>query len=975
MKKTEKTPIVNKIKRFSVVYLILFTIGVSPTFAKKINSLKTVNIKNVAFSINGTIKDASTNEPIVGASVLLKGTSKGTVTDANGRFNLSIDDSEKNGKLVISSVGFDSQELAINGQTTINISLTENISALSEVVISASRKAEKVQDAPASVSIINSKTLQAASSAIDPIRELANVAGVQIQQQSASTINIEMRGASSLFSTSVFPILDYRSLVAPGIGAFKSDAAGLNSIDLDKIEVVRGPGSALYGPGVTAGVVHFISKSPIDHPGTTVELIGGQLSTFGASIRHALASKNKKVGFKINAHHKKGNEFTLDPNNADDAKQIKLFQKQAISPIINAAGVIAADQSAAPVILTQAQLDPDGDGNMMANNWANTTVNGTLELRPQSDTKVVLSGGYNQAHSVFYNSQGEGLVQGKEFWTQARVQKKGLFAQMFYVNNDGGKGDKPTLLYQTGNISSIARQQLEGQLQYNFNLQKLLNSNYTVGYDFRKAMSNSGNRVYGRNENNDDYTMSGVYGQGKFELAKKVDLVLAGRYDNFNFLDKGAFSPRAALVYKATPNQTFRASFNRAFAPPSAITLFLDFPVATPVPGLFDIWIRGNKEAQTFSANPMIDLTAPGMPDLPYGIPGLPLAIPYGAVTPAILQGLGAAMPADLFGLVKSILTNPANAPKGITGTFTGYNLFTGKPLAPINNPKGTLQEDNTFEIGYKSTFNKKFSVSLDVYRISTKGFTNVTAISPTINYTDTNLSANLSKEVTATVTAELQKAFIAGGMPADIAAATAAQVGGAVGSAYGQGGAVFATQVAPLGAIFGTVETQDAPVDGLTHVVAGNRTYGKTSYWGSDLSLGYQASSNLGLFFNYSMVNKNVFTEADLGEAAGSGLTASLNIPKSKFRLGAIYAPALGWRGNLTFQHDDSFMANFGQYSGATDKKNLIDAGVGYKLQSGLSLDLTCTNLFDNKYRAFPNMPQIGRRAIAKLTYTFGGK
>ena len=208
--------------------------------------------------------------------------------------------------------------------------------------------------------------------------------------------------------------------------------------------------------------------------------------------------------------------------------------------------------------------------------------------------------------------------------------------------------------------------------------------------------------------------------------------------------------------------------------------------------------------------------------------------------------------------------------------------------------------------------------------------------------------------------------------MPAADAAAAAAQIGTAVGGAYTQGGTAFSTQIAPLSPIFGAVQTSGVPTDGMVHTAAGFRTYGKTTYWGSDLSLGYQVNSNLGLFFNYSMVNKSEFTEEDLGEAPGSGLTASLNIPKNKFRLGAIYAPAMGWRGNVSFQHDDSFMANFGQYSGATDKKNLVDIGVGYKLQSGLSIDLTCTNLFDSKYRTFPNMPQIGRRAIAKLTYTF---
>jgi len=960
--------------RFTVVQMIFLTLVLSLCYANHAPEKERVVGQLPIFTINGTVKDGATQELIVGATVLLKGTSKGTVTDDKGNFKLAIDDKDKNGTLVFSFVGYENQEVAINGRATIGIAMKAG-GNLEELVVSASRKAEKVQDAPASVSVISSKTLQAASSAIDPIRELANVAGVQIQQQSAATMTISMRGASDVFFTSVFPILDYRSLVAPGLGAFKSDAAGINSIDLERIEVVRGPGSALYGPGVTAGVVHFMTKSPIANPGTTVEVMGGELNTFGVSIRHAMVSKDKKIGFKINAHYKRGDEFTLDPNNPDDAKQIALFKKQILDPIVNASGYIAADQTNAPVVLTQQQLNPSGDGNMMAHQWWNTAVNGTFEYRPVEDTKMVLAGGYNQSSSVFYNAQGEGLVQGKEYWTQARVQKGGLFAQLFYVNNDGGGKDNPTFLYQTGYVSSIARQQLEGQVQYNFEAPRLLNSDFTVGLDYRKAFTNSGGLVYGRNENIDAYSMSGAYGQGKFKIANQVDLVVAGRYDRFNFLDQGAFSPRAALVFKATPSQTFRVSFNRAFAPPSAITLFTDFPIAAPVPGLFDLWLRGNNTAQTFAATPMISLTAPGFPQLPYGIPGLPLAIPYGAVTPAILTALSGAMPPDLFKLVQSILTNPANAPTGTTGTFTGYNIFTGQPLSPVNNPSASLQEDNTLEIGYKGTFQNKFTVSLDIYRINTKGFSSVTAISPTIKYTDTGLATNLGAAVKATVTTQMQAALIASGMSPAAAAATATQIGTAVGGAYTQGGTAFAAQIAPLSPIFGAVETNGVPQDGMVHDAIGFRTYGQTVYWGADLSLGYQANSDLNFFFNYSTVSKNAFTEADLGEAPGSGLTASLNIPKSKFRLGAIYAPAMGWRGNLSFQHDDSFVADFGQYSGLTGEKNLVDAGVGYKLQSGLSLDLTCTNLLDRKYRAFVNMPQIGRRAIAKLTYTFGEK
>ena len=112
--------------------------------------------------------------------------------------------------------------------------------------------------------------------------------------------------------------------------------------------------------------------------------------------------------------------------------------------------------------------------------YENYSFGGHLEFRPQDDLSVTLSGGYNGASAVFYNDLGEGLAQSTEIWTQARVQKGGLFAQLFYVDNDGGSDSKPTFLYQTGNNAGVARKQLEGQVQYNFQTPSLLNADWTI---------------------------------------------------------------------------------------------------------------------------------------------------------------------------------------------------------------------------------------------------------------------------------------------------------------------------------------------------------------------------------------------------------------------------------------------------------------------------------------------------------------
>ncbi|RMG85300.1 MAG: TonB-dependent receptor, partial [Bacteroidetes bacterium] len=330
-------------------------------------------------TVSGTVTDEN-GEPLIGASVVVEGTTDGTTSDIDGTFTLRTNQTPPF-NVVVSYTGYTAQTVSVTGDTRdLNVALAEGVTIGADIVISASRKREKVQEAPASISVLTARKLSTSANATDPTRNLVNLAGVQIQQQSAVRINISMRGSAGLFGTGVFPIMDYRSLVGPGIGTFQSDQAGISNIDLERIEVVRGPGSALYGPGVTQGVVHFITKSPIDRPGTTVELMGGELATFGVGVRHA-TKVSDKFGFKINAQYRRGDEFTLDPNDPDDAAQIAKFTTTGVFQPAIKDGVV--DVTLPPEqLLTFEQLDEDGDGNPMQKDWFNTSINTTLEFRP-----------------------------------------------------------------------------------------------------------------------------------------------------------------------------------------------------------------------------------------------------------------------------------------------------------------------------------------------------------------------------------------------------------------------------------------------------------------------------------------------------------------------------------------------------------------------------------------------------------------
>jgi len=922
-------------------------------------------------TISGTVVDES-GESLIGANVIVQGTTDGTITDFDGGFSLNTSQSFPL-TLLISFTGYNTQELSVEGPTSnMSIVLSEGVLIGEDVVISASRRREKIQEAPASISVISARKMEASPND-NPVRNLISTPGVTIQQQSASVINIQLRGDGGIFGSASFPILDYRSLSGPGLGTFDALNSPLNNIDIERIEIVRGPGSALYGPDVTSGVVHFISKSAIDQPGTTVELIGGELNTIGGSIRHA-TKVSDKFGFKINGVLKRGDEFTLDPNDPEDAIQIGKFSNTISSPgIVN--GIV--DRSAqSTLLLSESDLDPDGDGNMMQDDWQQMVLNATLEFRPADDLSINLSGGTNSASHVFYNSQGEGLSQATEVWTQARFQKGGLFGQVFWLHNDGGPDDKPTFLYQTGNTTRVERTQLEAQLQYNWDMPSFLNSNWTAGSDFRQSKANTYNQVYGRNEDDDDYGIIGGYLQGKLALGDKLDLVVAGRLDKFNFLDETAFQPRAVLVYKPSPRHTIRGGFNRAVGAPSQLIANIDFPVSS-IPGM-DIWLLGNKNAQTFD-NTTIRLNAlAGGVDIPVGTPGLPNAVTYGAVNQGVLSqlipGLTGAVGADLANAIQAFLTDPNNTPQGTTGQFYGFNLFNQQPLGLTDAPAASLRTEDTWEVGYKGLIGDKLGVMIDVYNTTVTGSTLFTGISPMYTLLGSeNIGGDLGTALANTGIEEYIFNLL-GGAANPAAAPTASALTAQIVGAYTAGGNSYAAAVGPLiaGGIFATSPSDQMPNNGNVNYSAGYRTFDAYTYTGVDIGLEYYVSQDFSFFGNYSKISDNVFQPTIQGTNGQTERTALSN-PLNKYRLGFNYTPAFGWRGNMSFQHDDSFEVFLGQFSGITDERNLVDAGVGYKFDNGLALDVTAQNLFNSEYRYYPNFPKLGRRVLGKLTYTFG--
>ena len=138
-------------------------------------------------------------------------------------------------------------------------------------------------------------------------------------------------------------MLDYRSLISPGLEYFDSQNTLINNIDLERIEVVLGPASALYGPYIITGVVHFISKNPFDHPGSTAELIYGERNTFKVAMRHAGKNEKETFAYKFNVRYGSGQDFTLDPDDSDNQEILSTFATELNRSNIHPQGYVNTD--------------------------------------------------------------------------------------------------------------------------------------------------------------------------------------------------------------------------------------------------------------------------------------------------------------------------------------------------------------------------------------------------------------------------------------------------------------------------------------------------------------------------------------------------------------------------------------------------------------------------------------------------------
>ncbi|MEY3539103.1 MAG: hypothetical protein RL188_520 [Bacteroidota bacterium] len=227
-----------------------------------------------AGTIAGTVKNATSGETVAAVSVTVKGSSAGTYTDDKGTYKLNVSQKAPY-TLVFSSVGFENQEVVVNaGTSKVDVSLKQAYTLGTEVVVAASRVAERILESPVTIERINNTTIKNA-----PVSNyydlLGTLKGVDVNAASLTFKSISTRGFNGSGNNRLNQLIDGMDNQAPGLNFSVGSIVGLTELDVDNIELLPGASSALYGAGGMNGTVLINSKNPFKYQGLSFQIKQG----------------------------------------------------------------------------------------------------------------------------------------------------------------------------------------------------------------------------------------------------------------------------------------------------------------------------------------------------------------------------------------------------------------------------------------------------------------------------------------------------------------------------------------------------------------------------------------------------------------------------------------------------------------------------------------------------------------------------
>ena len=570
--------------------------------------------------------------PLSGVVVAVQGLGLSVATDATGRYVLSRVPAGQQ-LLQFRRIGFAAREVTVivtaGTPATADAVLDPQPIDLGTVVVEGvSRAPERMIDAPAAVDVVRPATAEPLSITGQVPLALARVPGLDVTQSGMNDFNVNARGFNTMLSRKMLVLQDGRDLATALVIRQTWGALAAPLEDLGRIEVIRGPGSALYGANAYNGVINITTPPARDVVGTKLTLGGGELGTARADLRHASVSLNGRLGVRVNLGYTRSDDWTRSRTAKDGSDWKEEYAPTAATP----------PTSPGPErVALNGQTTDAATGRALGTPDPLVTVYGSARVDYYAANRsiVTLEGGAAQEENPVFTI-GSGRNQARRLvrpWARLAWDAGGSGVSAWY----SGFSLPEMVRLASGEpvYTSEAAFHLEGRTRQSFAREA---GRLVVGASVQDNEVNSKGTILGLayDDRSDQYY--GAFAQLEYRVGL-VRVIGAVRWDDAN-LYAPQLSPKAAFVFTPTKNHALRVSVNRAFLTPSLPTLFAASAAGTGVQNLSAI------EAQ-LRADPSVG-------------PAL-AAVPNGT-----LFTNSAAVP-------ESSLGNPVLAPQTVTSYEAGY--------------------------------------------------------------------------------------------------------------------------------------------------------------------------------------------------------------------------------------------------------------------------------------------------------------
>ena len=559
-----------KLNKSSFQYLFVFLLSVATLTAQ---------------TVSGTVSGAD-GSALAGANVTVEGTDMGASSNQDGSFSISgLSDGDYT--LTASYIGYDaaSATVSVSGGQAANVNLTlesGNV-RLNQVVVSASFKKELVTEAPASVEVFGGAELEARG-ATTIADVLSNRAGVETMKTGLEGSNVTVRGFNGVFSGAIHAVVDNRWTRAPVVNAQLLQFMAPDDSDIQRVELVRGPASPMYGPDTQQGVIAMFSKSPFNQGNRVAVTVGERdYMKLYARIAHQWGAR---AATRIAVSHRSFNDWEANMpatqaeanaqgHNYWEPSMIRRGLATPVYPFVSYGG--ENDPYKDPV--TGTPNDAALDFNPEA-----TTVDMKTEFRPDLKSNLTLNFRMANVSAIEMTGVGRAFADDATLYqAQMSYLRQGflggdLFLNLFTNWND----QKTTYNLSTGNIVYDTSSNVAFQLQHNIELNN--GQSLVWGGDMLQRTPETEGTINGKNEDIDDFDNIGAYFSYEKKWDNGVKFVGTGRMDSNNYLkDIGTdfvFAPKLALVWSPEDVRgTFRLTYGENIDLPGNFTKNLDIAV------------------------------------------------------------------------------------------------------------------------------------------------------------------------------------------------------------------------------------------------------------------------------------------------------------------------------------------------------------------------------------------------------------